>query len=434
MTNPTILPLLQQQDDTNLPLIQPQQPAASFAAHIANPANLQALAGSLVPPTNVKPVAAPQFWNSKSNLLAPTVPQRLATIPQQPVQTASQIFPPQQDQSAQQPQFGPSQQTLVAQQRLRDLQSQGAGLNRIQNPVLHALARIGDVAGTILTPGVAAAIPGTTLHNRVLQAQQSDVINNDVAQDQARAQALQQGLQAQDTQAQIAQRNAQTAQIPILTRAKQMQAQQVGAQHGLKPSFDDNGNQTGWEQDPESPVTQRLQAQNDYFSARKELADAQADLAKSKNDPNSPAFKQAQQRILVAQRNAQTAAGRLGLSNEQYLMHAYGTDAQGNPLPGSLQSPDGTPVGTAFQGNVKPTTGQRDAAGRAQTGEDLRQRILSQLQDPEVQAGLGPMAGRVSEGKSAIGVLSPKMSQFYNDLKSYGAFQAGMHPVRGIGA
>lgn len=73
-------------------------------------------------------------------------------------------------------------------QRLQTLQTEGAGLNKIGNPWLRGLARAGDIAGTILAPGVMSAVPGTTVHNWTLQNMQQ----NRVASDQAALQADQQ--------------------------------------------------------------------------------------------------------------------------------------------------------------------------------------------------------------------------------------------------
>jgi hypothetical protein len=441
------------------------QPLQGFAAHVADPKNLQAIAPALTQPQSVVPQKPPSFWDAKANWFQPQKPNNAASlqpqnpavnasIPQEPVaswfqpQGKSQVLPPAQNgqafnsQPSVQPRSGatvapqnvadwfkPSAQTQADQQQLVDLQKSGAGLNKINNPFLKGLARVGDVIGTMLTPGVATVLPGTTLHNRALQEIQQNRINNDVKQDQARAQAAMQGLQAQDTLAQINQRNAQTAQIPILTRAKQMQAQQMGAAHGLKPTFDENGNQTGWEPDPDSPVFQRQQAQNDYFAARKELADAQAALANAKNDPNSPAFQQAQQRLAVAARNAQTAAGRLGLSEKTYMMHAYGTDAQGNALPGAMLLEDGTPVGTANAENLRPTAKQRDKVDLANNAiENINaiKEVVNRRKDL-----FGPTAGRGTNLSVWLGSQDPDAQRVRAAMEGGSLALAGIHGTRG---
>lgn len=56
-------------------------------------------------------------------------------------------------------------QNLAEEQRLLRT---GAGVSQIRNPFLRGLARVGDVAGTIMFPRAMEAIPGTTLHHEQL--------------------------------------------------------------------------------------------------------------------------------------------------------------------------------------------------------------------------------------------------------------------------
>ena len=66
--------------------------------------------------------------------------------------------------------------------------------------------------------------------------------------------------------------------------------------------------------------------------------------------------------------------------------------------------------------------------------EVLDSRIRKALQNPELRKATGPLAGRLSEIEGRVGTLPSDLAELRNDLVSYGAFQAGMHPVRGIGA
>lgn len=401
----------------------------AFAGFLSNPDNVNAVAPYVADRHTIKPHAPSSFYSADYNPWAPG-PKALApdqakamtaswfTGGQQPP-TQSRVLPPvQPGQPINTPPpasnpaswFQPSAQTTQDQAQLRNLQTSGAGLNGIKNPVARGFARAGDIAASILLPHAAQYIPGTTAHNLQLQGQQQGRINNDVAADQARNQAVTAGLQAQDTAAQIAQRNAQTAQIPILTRAKQLQAQQQLAKIGYKPVFDENNNQIGQEPDPDSPIYQRQQAQNDYFKARKELADAQADLAKAKNDPNSPAFKQAQQRVNTAMTNANTAIGKLGLSEKNYTLKAYGTDMQGNPLPGALQDDDGNTVGTAFNKNVAPTGQERNKKDLATSADEQLSDIKSIIQKHPTM--FGPGYGQSSQFRQWLGSQDPDAQRF----------------------
>jgi len=67
------------------------------------------------------------------------------------------------------------------------LATTGSGVSQVKNPFLRTLARIGDVAGTVLAPGVAAAIPGTTLHHEELIGDQNRRIATDQGEEQEQA-------------------------------------------------------------------------------------------------------------------------------------------------------------------------------------------------------------------------------------------------------
>ena len=310
---------------------------------------------------------------------------------------------------------------------LSRLQSTGSGVSQVHNKFLRTLGRIGDAAGTILAPGVMSAIPGTTVHNWTLQ----NLAGNRVAGDQNSLQAI---AQLDDTKSQQKLRDQQAASY----NAKTINA---AAKLGMTPSYDDKGNLASFDPDPNSPITKSramkdelVEAQVGSTQAQQTLRQAQAKLDEFKSDPKNPQYTQAAARLETAKQNALTAQRRLALSNKNYMMHAYGTDDQGNELPGVLHDANGNPIGSVQAQNVRPTAGQRDAAGRADSMVDIGNRIRASLDDPEIQSYLGPIRGRVSAAQGEAGLLPDKVSQFRNDLVSYGAFQAGLHPVRGIGA
>lgn len=355
----------------------------SFAEHVANPANLQALAGSLTPAPSVPPASSPNFYSTSASI--PPSPQVLPPAAQgQPFNAPAQAVSAS---PAASPAswFQPSAQTTADQAQLRNLQDSGAGLNGIQSKPLRVLARIGDIAGTILAPGVAAAIPGTTLHNRELQSQQQARIGGDVAADQARTAALQQGLQAQDTMSQTRQRNAEADQAPLLTAIKQSQLDQKYAAIGQRPVLDGNGTPTGqYEDDPNSLAFQKLQATKDVMSAHQELWAAQADLARSKNDPNSPAYKLATARLAVAQRNSDAAERRSQAYYGNYLQGAYNTGLDGQVLPGAplIQGDNGqvTAVGSKNASQAVKSQGSVSGFNDVNVGLDDVARAAQALQ------------------------------------------------------
>jgi len=80
-----------------------------------------------------------------------------------------------------------------------------------------------------------------------------------------------------------------------------------------------------------------------------------------------------------------------------------------------------------------PTSIARSAGARAETMLDLDARIRTALSNPELAKGTGPIEGRLREIQGKYGSLPHDLAELNNDLISYGAFQAGLHPIRGIG-
>jgi hypothetical protein len=81
--------------------------------------------------------------------------------------------------------------------RMRDeaerdrLKATGSGVSQLQkaHPFLGSLARVADIAGSILAPGISMAIPGTTMHHQLLVNQNTRNINTDVEEQEKQAQA-----------------------------------------------------------------------------------------------------------------------------------------------------------------------------------------------------------------------------------------------------
>lgn len=173
---------------------------------VAPDAPLQPNAGNATTPPAAAPMASvnpPQQQNAmippgqpaSSPMGAP--PPAIPAMPDAPMAKMNPMQPP-----AVQSQLGADTGEL---QRLR---SNGAGLNKIHNPFLRTLARIGDVAGTMVAPGLAMAVPGSTMHNQLLQGQQRRVIREDQAGLTFAQKEQQDAAQLADTQSQTAQRTA----------------------------------------------------------------------------------------------------------------------------------------------------------------------------------------------------------------------------------
>jgi len=314
------------------------------------------------------------------------------------------------------PNVSPSQ-TMTDQGELNRLKATGSGVSQIQNPILHGLAKFGDVAASIVAPRIAAALPGTTLHHQQLMGQEQGVIGNDLATEAQTAQTANLNLQPQLTLArqglaQEKQDALESHQQDALGQQKAI-AQQKYVQnlrdHGFAP---DEADATGKAVRPlaYNEMSETQQAVHDLKAAQEEQAQAAAALNKAKNDPSSAAYKQAQARINVARQNASTASGKLGLQTQQFVMRSRGTDMAGNALPGAMIGDDGTPVGTAFQGNVRPTGSERNKADMANSAAEQ----LSDIKDivakhPDM---FGPGYGQASAFKQWIGSQDPDAQRF----------------------
>jgi hypothetical protein len=272
-------------------------------------------------------------------------------------------------------------------------------------------------------------VPGTFADHQHVLNQDTKALNTDqtAEKDAAQTANLRDMPELNQAKADLAQSKLEQGQQKIDETTRQHDQQL--REHGFK--LDETGQVVPL---PYAEMSESQQAVQDLKGSQEELADATAALKKVQADPDSPQARMAQQRIETARNNMMIASKRLGLSEDTFAARYHGTDSSGQPLPGALITDDGQPIGSSFSSNVRPTTTARDAAGRAQIGENIRQRILTQLQDPKVREKIGPILGRASNAQEAIGNLPPELSEFKNDLTSYAAFQAGMHPVRGIGA
>ncbi len=110
------------------------------------------------------------------------------------------------------------------QAELRRLQTTGPGVNKIKNPFLRGVAKVADVVGSTLTPGAAAQIPGTTLHNRMLQGQAQQRVATDQASQQSAASIADTQSQTQERMAQAARQNAQAESYAPVTLAPEQAA------------------------------------------------------------------------------------------------------------------------------------------------------------------------------------------------------------------
>jgi hypothetical protein len=208
----------------------------------------------------------------------------------------------------------------------------------------HVAANIGNVLGDIFAPSTMALIPGTGLNNQVMENRDRADIN-DVSQ----LQTAEAGRKQTEANTDYLQQKPEIEQTKITVRQQTAKAKTIeaAAKNGQKPVLDEDGNISGFEDDPDLLAHAATQAQI-------ELRNAQTDLAASKNDPSSPAYAQAERRIAVARANAIAAQTRANAYMGNYKMHAEGVGLDNQPLNG-IGMLDGTSVGTSVQGQVSKT-------------------------------------------------------------------------------
>ena len=229
------------------------------------------------------------------------------------------------------------QRLSVDQNELNRLRTTGAGVDQISNPVGRTLGKIGDTALSILAPRVAAFTPGTTGNNQRLQGQSQERLSTDLDADKTQAATELLNAQPELKQAALENQTLKT-QGTIQHQQDQIDLAKLKADNTEKDNLRKLG-LTKDETDPTGLKTRPLryeelgskeQALEDLTHAKQEYQNAQADLAKAKNDPTAPAYKLAQQRADAALMQAHTAQGRLGLQGESL---AFQQDKFYNPQP-----------------------------------------------------------------------------------------------------
>jgi hypothetical protein len=409
------------------PRIQPDVSAALPMASSMPP--LTAGQSALIPPGGFKQ----QIAQTQTNVNAPPLSDVTAPLSMPPTQGAPVMAssrPPVQSQAG---------ADMAEYQRVA---SEGAGLKKIQNPWLRGGTRALDIALDILAPGVAMAIPGTGPHNLVLQNQ----LANRVAQDQAAQQA---DLTQQQGLAGLAKTQAETAAIPINAGMKRQQYQMALASKGLRE--DENGNIVADEESPAYKSQQMkdelVQSQTDAQRAGIELKNAQTAFEKTKNDPNSPAYKLAMQRLAIAQQNAGAAQQRAQAYMGRYMQSAYNVGINGEVLPGAPQITDEsgaqTVVGTGnapqavkAQASVAQFNDIDSATNNIETAaKDLVGKGGS-LNSPSVAAAIADpssTSGQWAQGQFATSGLSPQERNYVVQVKAYKENLQGLRKSAGGG-
>src|SRR5277367_6602756 len=264
----------------------------------------------------------------------------------------------------------------------------------------HIGAKVGNIAGDIFAPATMSLIPGTDL-NRERQI-------NQIEPRLARAQAAEEGTAERQAAGKLAERKESSEEEERTAKTENLNEKDSTtlAEHGLMRDAEGNV-----KPDPTSPVYQKNQLAMDtvanvqkYRQAQQDLIAAKTEVEKAKNDPNSPAFKAAQQRLAMAQEAHRVAGQNLALHQQEFADK------------------------TQEREFVKPS-------GQAQSRGSAAQAVLQLMPDLDKlvksnAAEMGPIMGRLNRGEIAIGDVDPKVAELYSAMKSFYALQPAVHGFR----
>lgn len=247
-------------------------------------------------------------------------------------------------------------------------------------------SRMGNIAGDIFAPGEMMLIPGTDL-NKKFEA--------NIADKKA----------GRQRQLDIEQEKADTGKSEAATREKGLTTKDEDALAKLGMKRDDKGEIVPDEGNPQYKALQAkikdAEGLESLRSAQVALTNAKTEYEKAKNDPNSPAFKIAQEKLNMAAQAHAVAARNLGLHEEQFA--------------NKLQE----------QELLKPS-GQAESRGSAAKAvldliPDLEKNVRANAKE------MGPLMGRINRGEVAIGDVSPPVANLYSAMKSFYALQPAVH-------
>lgn len=320
---------------------------------------------------------------------------------------------------------------LGAQNELQRLQTTGSGIGQIKNPFLRGLARVGETIETGLTPGFAAATPGTAMHNQELQMQQQGKINEGLKNQQSEAQTQQEQALTDYTQQRP---DIEEAKVEQRLNAVKDRVSQAAAARGQTVDWSDPANPK-FQDDPTSQAYADHQALSAMHQATADKSAIMADIAKNHYIPGTPEFAEAQRKLAQVDKRLGVAMASLGLRaqglelrKENQAASLHGTDVNGNPLPGApqIEGDNGelSTIGTKFAPTAikqqKTVTSFNDLSGSVQ---HLRQAIKAyeseggDMSDARLaQAASDPTSviGKVINGKLVTGGLSPAAIDLLN--------------------
>lgn len=330
--------------------------------------------------------------------------------------------------------------TAVSTPGLHDQTQTGlSGIGQIHNPWARIPLQIADAIGQGFAPGIESALPGTQGQHQLLVqrakarvGEDESLLNNEQKRGLEAAQTTAAASTPEFRQGEVAntaQKNAVALQT--LTAKHQnlvTQTNQRLAKDGYILDADSGVERPMKPEEMSDPAQAKMalnRAQADYEGAEKEYKEAQ-----TKNIPQ--AMQVAQQKMELTRQHLALAAQGLSMRVAEYNMHAKGTDINGNPLPGALQTDTGQTVGSVNAGNVRPTGAERTKADLAKS-VDFQIRTMKDIIARRGDEYFGPANGRKNNLQQAIGNNDPEALQFKAAADFLGDHAAGMFGSRSQG-
>lgn len=287
----------------------------------------------------------------------------------------------------------PAGSSAYYQNKLTKLETPGEAPTTTGGKIKHVLSRIGNIALDVAAPGIAMNIPGTDMFKR------AEISSIEPKLERAR-QTEEAGKERQATEEENVRHHKETEAAASDKDAATL------AQHGLMR--DAQGNVVA---DPTSQAFQKNQLAmqtvenvQKYRQAQQDLTEAREEVERAKLDPNSPAFKQAQEKLAMAREAHRVAAANLALHEQEFA-------------------------------NKKEEQEYLKPSGQAQSRGSAAQSVLDVM--PELKqlvnahrADMGPIMGRLNRGEIAIGDVDPGIARLFGAMKSYYALQPAVHGFR----
>lgn len=318
-------------------------------------------------------------------------------------------------------------QPTPMQGELSRLETSGSGVNQIKSPWARIPAQIGDALLGGFLPAISSAIPGTTLHHKSLVNQaQGAVTNEDTLANTEAKRGLEQAQTVEAAslpdlhKSQLDLANTKAADATELGHSKlDLQKTEGDLKHEVdQAKVESSLRQHGFRRDEKTggivplareEMSEDQQAVHDLKESQSELANARKDFEEAKTK-NAPVLMElAKRRIDNANHTASIAERRLGLSLNQFELKSQGT-VNGVAPEGAMISDSGSPVGTAFQQNVRPTGQERNKADLANSAHEQLQDIKSIVaKRPDI---FGPVSGRKTDFTVWLGSQDPDAQRF----------------------